>query len=505
MRGRWKWLAIVPATLLVIALLLIVFADRLVDRDYLKQQLIQQAANAGYVLELNDLQWKLLPQLHLALTDLHAQAANDTTQVIRLEKMAAYVSVTALLQQKLQINELTVSGLNISNNGEPSLQLVQFSGSVDDLNTVGRPFTVSGKLNDSPWQADIRYDLNQATATEVAITIEQLNIDTLAPAPSKKAQTAKIAGKPKAGGAPATAAAKATEEPLGAALAAVLKYPGNYRLTIGQLRARGFDVSNLALSAAVAGDTIAIEQLDLNAYQGQAKHIGKFVVDAKQALQFELQAQYSGIQAGALAQAINPANPAASGGVLNGRADFNSRGRNSAQLTENLHGKLQLAIDNTQLNQFNLEQTICKAATDALKIAPIDAQWSAHSQLSALRFDGQVKQGVLHIQQLQGELDSARISGRGAVDLAKQFANLKIDAQLTQAYRQANTCPAINQTLRDITWPLACEGSYRERAFGETCGADKAKLQKIVADRLLKKVLGNEKSSVLDKLKGLFR
>lgn len=508
MRAVWKWLAIVPVALIALAVSLLFFAERLIDSEYLTQQLRNQAAQAGYTLEIGELKWKLLPQTHLALSELTATAQHDPSQVISLQQVSAYVSIGALLSQKLRINELSLEELHIQQQQQTTLRLQHFRGNGDDINTVGRPFTLSGELNNSPWQATVRYDASGQTHTTVTIHIDQVDLDAIAPAANTAPATQSTAvANTSASAKPQTAADKpqAATEPLGAALAGILAYPGDYALHIDALRARGFDVQQLALAASVSGQTIALHKINLNAYGGQAHHTGQLEVDAEQALHFELDANYSGIDVGAVSLAIDPLNPAAQGGSLSGQARFSSRGRDSEQLTQRLNGQLQLQIDNTQLNNFNLEQTICNAATDTLKMPPLAAQWQPHTVLNQLRFSGKVQQGVLHIQELQGELDSARLSGRGAVDLARQISGLKMDAQLTQAYKQANTCPAINQTLRDIQWPLACEGSYAERAFGETCSVDRDKLQKIATKRLLNKALGDEKSSVIDKLKNLFR
>lgn len=505
MRAVWKWLAIVPVTLIVVAISVLFFAERLIDSDYLKQQLKQHAAQAGYTLEVGELKWKLLPQIHLSLSDVAASAQADSSQLITLKNVSAYVSVRALLAKKLAIDELTLEALHVQQQQQTQVHLSRFNASIDDLNTEGRPFTIKGKINDSSWQAEILYDQQGAIRTQVAIQAEHLDVDAIAPA--QTTAQAKPANKSQAAVQPATNSKNATaaEQPLGAALTALLQYPGDYTVAINYLRARGYEVADLNAAISIDGNTINLQQINLNAYQGSAAHTGKLVVTDNQALRFELAATYTGINVGAVTQAINPKNPAAAGGTLSGQAQFATQGRNTNELTHKLNGQLQLTIENTQINQFNLEQTICNGATDALKIAPINAQWLPHSQLARLQFDGRVQQGVLHIQQLQGELDSARLSGRGSVDIGRSIAGLRMDAQLTQAYKQANTCPAINQTLRDITWPLQCEGDYQNRAFGETCGVDKGKLQKLVAQRLLNKALGDEKSSVIDKLKNLFR
>lgn len=508
MRALWKWLAILPAFFLLSAIVLLLLAERLVDSDYLKQQLAEQAAQQGYQLQIEQLNWKLLPQPHLQLRQATVTASDQAAQRASVDTLAVYVSLRALLTQQLDIQQLTLADLRVHDADQTRLQLNQLTASISDLNNRGRPFALRGELNGALWSASVQYAANNPQQTSLTIDISRLDLDAIVVPASANPASAPALHQTNTVPTNTTPPAPATAsdpQALGLAITGILRLPGHYQLRIGQLRAYGIDASELQFTAQVSGQTIRIEQLDAQLYQGSARHTGQFSLGTNQQLETELNASYQNIELGQLSTALQGETASLGGGTLNGSAHFNSRGINSQTLTENLHGELTLNVSQALIRQFNLEHRLCDSATNALQLPAVTQSWLTDTTLQQLNFNGRIQRGVLHIQQLNGLLDSANLSGKGAIDLGRQIADVKISAKLTQAHQQANTCPAINSTLREIAWPLRCEGSYRQRAFGETCGVDQKQLQKIVAERLLKKALDNDKSSIIDKLKNLFR
>lgn len=184
-------------------------------------------------------------------------------------------------------------------------------------------------------------------------------------------------------------------------------------------------------------------------------------------------------------------------------------GRTSSALTDSLRADIQLTSQQMQLNNMNLERSLCELAMLAQKQEMPAIAWADHTKLqslsSKLTFAGQ----RLTIESLDSGVESMLMKGLGFVDLNKNALDFKFNLRIDEAANKLLNCPIVNKKLLNRDIPIRCKDSFAKLG-ARSCAPDLAMLEDLYKDEVKQK-LGKELDKALEKnpdakqlLEGLF-
>ena len=199
--------------------------------------------------------------------------------------------------------------------------------------------------------------------------------------------------------------------------------------------------------------------LDPEARLYQGSYTGRMELDARQeSPRFKLEDRLSGVQAGPLLQDLM--DDALVSGTANVSSRLTTAGHTPEQMTQALNGRVELAFTDGQIKGINLGQ-IGRELKARLAKQPLPArdevQGTDFTELSATL---NIKDGVIHNNDLSTKAPYVRISGAGTVNLVQEQLDYLIKAAIVESAKGAGGAGL--EELKGLTVPVKISGSFTQ-------------------------------------------
>lgn len=266
----------------------------------------------------------------------------------------------------------------------------------------------------------------------------------------------------------------------------------NFKLKLGldALVANQLKLEQVAVAAHGADGVIILDALNANLYGGTVKANASIDARSDNPL-IKASKKLSDVQLGPLLKDMQGSEPFS--GTASIEVDINTRGNTLPQLKSNLNGPIGIVVKNGVLHGVSLERYTCQAIATTRK-KQTTAQWPADSAIDRISMNLLFKNGVGVTQDIKGKLPQLRILGDGVVSLPTDQFDMRIGVALTGDLSGTDPACEVNETYRDIAWPLRCKGTYAGENAKTDCGLDSTRM-----NELLQKIAKKEAASSLDK------
>jgi AsmA protein len=498
-----KWLGFALAGFWALLLLAVSIAIVIVNPDDYKPRLEETARQNGVTLKIGgSLHWSLLP-LGFSTTDLLLQMPQDPgkeLQQIRIGRIALSLGMFSLLRGNLDIQAFDIDDLRFFTAETQTLQFREARLKVDDANNRGEQFPVELRIDDTRIAGSLAIStVNDALHMQVDLHGDQIDLDRYAPADTP--DTDSQAGSKQADGQTGKKDKKQKkEEPI--AFAGLLQAQGSYRIRFDQMVSNHLKLANVVFDARVEQEQVILNAFDAELYDGRISHRGTISLPPGKEPVLQLEMRIEQVQLSPMLADLTQETPSVTAGIIDLQANVRGSGATERKIMRTLSGVATLDVNNLVIRDLNIEKSACDAAAAAQKKELSTHQWPRDTALHNLHAEGDIINGIVFIKPVTARLDTLALSGSGPVNLLNETLDLKLDITVRDGVQSANHCDAISPAVRDVAWPLRCEGSYRG-ALDDLCGIDKSRLGKLIA-QLAAKNIKEGGGSLKDTLRGLF-
>jgi len=269
---------------------------------------------------------------------------------------------------------------------------------------------------------------------------------------------------------------------------AIVALPGDYHISFKELVVQHLHIAPFDIKLAISPEGIlTIKKLEARAYGGEFAMHG--TVDARASEpQVAMNVSLNNLSLEPALKDYFQIEKAYASGDFGFESTVTTRGLSYNQLIQALAGDFSFASKKITLNKVDLTSSLDTSLLQILQVKlPKLMSNENETMLSDMVGKGFIQRGVMNNSSLTALGPCLQIDGAGTYNLAN--ADVKYYMDIT--FPSANTdklCTDINPKLKDIAWPIACEGSLDDGA-AKICGANKAEMQSI-ATKSLKKEAG---------------
>ncbi len=260
----------------------------------------------------------------------------------------------------------------------------------------------------------------------------------------------------------------------------------NGTLRIGSLKVAGIQSTNVVATVKARNGELRVNPSQAQLYGGEYRGDVRLAARGK-ALNIAMNEKVTGVQAGALAGDLFDARR------LSGTADVTLRldgsGPTMAAIRESLSGDLAFAFTDGFVEGVDLWYEIRRAKALFGKGTPPSPSDPARTRYSDMRGTAVVRDGVLRNDDFTAQLPFVKLSGRGAIDLARST----IDYSLTALVLKQPEVVA-EESLADLVGariPVRISGDLLAPSVAPDIGAwARAKAEESVKKKVLGKIFG---------------
>ncbi len=262
-------------------------------------------------------------------------------------------------------------------------------------------------------------------------------------------------------------------------------------MTVAGLR---FDKPAVTLNAAGGQQKVTVAS---GFYQGTIGLDSKLDVRKKGTPRITANAELKGVSLEALVTPV-PAMKTVQG-TANAVVDVTSRGQFQSELTRNLNGKVNFAIDKGVFTDANFDKLVCEGISTIRKKNMVEKEWGKTTSFRDLSGTFIIRNGVASNNNLIAALSSLNLKGDGKIDLVQQSLDYHVGLNVRGA-ESPDSDPAcqVNEDYVDVTWPVRCRGPIGT----QQCGLDTERLADTVAGLLRNEAEKNIKKQIEDKVQG---
>ena len=442
------------------------------------------------------------PALELKLPQAQIDLAASTLQAARLDLSGSGISATASLdagwaqpqgpraQGRLELQSLDLprllgafgSSLPATVNAAALTQITLAGNyayttqaiALERLELSADTFRASGQL---------RLGLGETPAVDIRIDSPDLDVDHfLLPAEtptSKDGKQASSAGEPSQ------------------ALGALLTVDGKVEADIGHLKRGQLELEKLAMRLVLTPGKARLEHLRANLYGGSLNASGTLSAVANSA-RMHTDARLDGVDLARLLAAMSDTRRLS--GRIDGSLQLEANGADEDALLASLTGPVTVTITDPAIEDFSVEETICKAAA-TINRESLSARFEPTTRLQSIRTVLDFDNGVGRFRELGLVLPNMHMNGKGNIDLPRQRLDVRLDVRVTNDLAEHDPACRMSGKMLAIDWPLRCTGSFDEEPK-KWCGIDKDGLARIVTELATEKVKDKVEDKLRDKLKG---
>lgn len=499
-----RWIGYCCALLFSLVATAILLAIALINPDDYKPQLEKMALDNGVTLKIGgQLHWSLLP-LGFSAQDIALQLPQkpgDDAQKVSIEKLSLSLGILPLMRGNLQIGAFDIDNIRFFTADTQTLQFLEARLKVDDANNRGEAFPVELRIDDTHIAGTVALaTVNDSLRIQIDLHGDQIDLDRYAlqeqGAGNDKGQHSAAGEKnPKNTDKP-----KKKEEPL--PFASLLQAQGSYRIRFDRMVTNHLQLANVFFDARVEAEQIILKAFDADLYQGKISNRGTIALQPGKDPVLQLEMHIDKVQLSPMLSDITQETPSVTAGQLDLAANIRGNGITSSKIMQTLSGVASIDVNGLVIRDLNLEKLACDAAASAQKRDPDNKQWPRDTLLHNLHAESDIINGIAFIKPVTAKLDTVTMTGTGPVNLRAEILDLKLDITVPDGVKSANACDAINPAVRDVAWPVRCEGSYRG-ALDDLCSVDKSRLGKLIA-QLAAKNIKEGGGSLKDTLRNLF-
>lgn len=262
--------------------------------------------------------------------------------------------------------------------------------------------------------------------------------------------------------------------------------------------------NQVLLSATVQDNVMTLHELSAVAYQGRIHNSGSITYTNPDKPQLKIDTTVKDVQLSPLLTDLQQAPSKVLAGSLTLDAQSRASLRSQSQLLKSISASANVSVPGLVIDEMNIEQRTCEAAAQFSSKSLSNKQWSPKTELREMDAHIQIANGVMLLSPLSARLDNLSLTGTGVVNLLDSTVDLPLDLVLIGNQQAANFCPAMNERLMGLKWPLRCKGNYVTESGGQLCGIDKSRLDKLILQAATKELEGKIGDKVKGALQGLF-
>ena len=141
---------------------------------------------------------------------------------------------------------------------------------------------------------------------------------------------------------------------------------------------------------------------------------------------------------------------------------MNGKGLSAEDFARNWQGNAELAMTNAHLNGLNIQQLIQQAISrNTSSVQGLD-KYEHYSQIDTLKAQGQLKNGTLKLNDLEGQSPMVYAKGDGSVDLAGEKVDMNLLIRVTGGWKGDSN---LINTLKTTDIPLRVYGPWAQLGY----------------------------------------
>lgn len=476
-----RYFLITTATLLGILLLSVSALVLLINPDNYKPQLQQVALENGIILNIaGPLHWSVWPAMGFSASDLTLnlpQSNNTKLETLQIEHISLSLHLLPLLHKNLKISAFELSNVHFFSGTQETLHVEKAHLSVDNANNRGEAFPVKLQLDQTHISGTV--SLLSTDTLHVNIDMHGDNLDADRYTLQKASNTTGAANNTVDN--PATQANPGltdNDQPL--PIASLLQTQGEYHLHFDQMRIQHLQLSNVTFNARIEANQALLDNFDADLYQGSFKSKAVIALESGQSPQMQLDVSLHDVELAPMLHDTLQEKSSVTAGNINLSSNVHGSGATPKQILRTLSGSAQLDVNDLVIRDLNLEKLACEAAAEAQKKNTPVKSWPAHTILHRLHGESKIDHGIANVNPINARLDTLNLTGAGPVNLISQQLDLKLNVTVLDNVDSANVCEAISPMVRDVAWPMRCEGSYVQ-STDKLCRVDKSHMASLIA------------------------
>ena len=276
------------------------------------------------------------------------------------------------------------------------------------------------------------------------------------------------------------------------------KLNANGQLSIGTLKINQLSMKGVNLKLNANKGLVKTKQTIKQLYQGSYSGNSSINVQNKTPL-LSLNEKLSNVQIEPLLQALEIEQKMS--GVINAAVKTQGHGNSTPAIKSSLAGNLSFSVKNSIIKGFNL-QKIIDSGRQLLKGKPLpEKNKNDQTVFSIIKGTATIKNGLLKNDDLLAESSKVRVIGNGTANLASNALDYTIDARLLK--------PKEKDKFKGIPLAIKIIGTFDDPSYKldlETMvkAKYKDKINKVVDDKVLKKLDKELGPGIGDALKSLF-
>lgn len=366
------------------------------------------------------------------------------------------------------------------------------------------------QLDDSLFQGRVNLQLSDIPVLDVSLAGTEIDIDRYLPQqkmekkPSKK-ETSK----------------SARQESI--PFSDITTLPGNYQLSLEKVKVNQLNVENIELALSVSKQGLMeIKTAQADLYDGHLT-VGGYMDTRISPPSMKLTPSLTSIQLEPLfvdlqSTELEKGESVFAAGDMAFQGRLITQGMTEQDLLEGLNGSLSFQSTTMVLNEIDLSGALDQSLLQLLKMElPNLINESETTVMNNLIGEAHIVNGTIDNHTLRAQSLCTQFSGSGQFNLVQETLQYNLGIVFPSLDKTA-ACQEINSRLKDVSWPLQCQGRFDDDP-SQLCGVNKKAMDKALKNilgkeakrkfskeldkKILEELDGNEE--VKDLLKGLFR
>lgn len=358
------------------------------------------------------------------------------------------------------------TGATLNTTSEAALSDVALTSPVEgDLSRIALP-RLSLVIDDSTFTGDVSAALD-GSQLSFNLDGDQLNLDHYLPRPAAPEQASR--------GLLRSAFAQAEEALLPQEWLSGLTLQGD--LSVGELQLAGMTFNDTQLALRGDEGSHRLTGFESRFYGGELNATG--ALDATDSVMtWQFAPRISNVQVAPLIETFSD-EEAPLRGRFNLEGSLTTQGNSRQVLLSNLNGELDARLNEGAILRTNISREMCELAA-LLEGQGTTREW--HPDTRFERFDAtfQVRNGVVHSDDLSITLPGIEVQGEGELNLTSQDFMTLANARLVDT---ADAACQVNPRLEQLPLPIRCEGHLGDDK-AEWCRFDRTAFQASVVDLL---------------------
>ncbi len=179
--------------------------------------------------------------------------------------------------------------------------------------------------------------------------------------------------------------------------------------------------------------------------------------------------------------------------------EISATGDSSDALIASLTGPIRLRTDSVTVSGINVQEQFCQAVA-LVNQESLTATFQPDTVFSTLEADINLADGQAQLDPLSATLPALGLTGNGTLDLTAKDFRASIRATIRDTVGLDPAC-RVNERLADLRWPVECEGNLADEP-GSWCSVNTREILKDLAEGEVRRQVEKEAGKLLEKIFG---